>query len=75
MTAMLSKMSILCVKAGYEMRLASYASKHALQCLTVKVFVRTYTHAYRTTVLISETFTVWFRAVLEVRLDSYGLRQ
>ena len=42
-TPLLSEMSILCVRAGCEMRLASYVSKHASQYLSDKPLVRTST--------------------------------
>ena len=42
MTALLSEMSIICVRAGYEVRMASYASKHASQSLSDKPFFYVY---------------------------------
>ena len=49
MTALLSEMSIFCVRAGYEIQFASYASKHAMQCLSDKPAVRTYMDNLKTT--------------------------
>ena len=40
MTALLSDMSTLCVRAGCKIRMVSYASKHALQSLSDKPFLR-----------------------------------
>ena len=40
MTALLSAMSIFCIRAGCKIQMASYASKHALQSLFDKLFVR-----------------------------------
>ena len=66
-------MSIFSVRAGCEIQLMSYGSKHALQSLSDKHFVGTYmyTHnlklqviygclAYRVTALLLETFLVCF---------------
>ena len=77
---------IFCVQGECEIRLASYGSKRSSQFLTVKPFVRSYTHNFKTiqvicgrsaygmTVLLPETFTVWFRVAREIRLESYGSR-
>ena len=86
MTALLS-MSIFWVRAPSEIRLASYGSKHASQCLYNVPFVYTYMHtcnlklqviygrsAYWITALLSETFLVWFRVAWEIWLESYGSR-
>ena len=48
MTALLWEMSMFCVRAGCEIRLVSYSSKHASQSLSNKPFVRTYTHNLKT---------------------------
>ena len=48
-TAPLSVVSIFCVRAGCEVRLASYGSKYAWQCLYDKPFVHTYTHNLKIT--------------------------
>ena len=74
MTALLLEMSVFCVRAGYEMRFASYGSKHESQSLYDKPFVCTYMLNLKTTgriwtfciskaALLSETFLVWFRVV------------
>ena len=72
MTALLSEISIFCVRAGCEIRLMTYGSKHSLQfllishlcvltCITWKLHV-VYGHsAYQMTALPSDTFLVWFR--------------
>ena len=39
MTALLSEMSIFCVRAGFEIQMANYASKHASQSLSDKLFL------------------------------------
>ena len=49
MTALLSEMSIFYVRAGCEIQLASYGSKHALQTLSGNPFVCTYKHNLKTT--------------------------
>ena len=49
MTAVLSDMSIFCVRAGCKMQLASYGSKNALQSLSDKPFVHTDMHNLKTT--------------------------
>ena len=78
----------VCVRARCEIRMVSYTSKHAMQSLSDKPFLRiqcTKTHnsklqilcgcsSYRTTAILSETFFVWFRVALEIQLESYGLR-
>ena len=87
MTALLTKMSIFCVRAGCEIRLLSYVSKHSSQfqlirhlfmltCNTWKLQVIHGRSAYRITVLLSETFlhVVWFRVAREIQLESYGPR-
>ena len=39
-----------CVRVGCKLQLGSYGSKHALKCLSDKLFVRTYcTHILKTT--------------------------
>ena len=48
-TALLSEMSIFCVIAGCEIRLASYGSKYASQCLFGKPFLCPYMHNLKTT--------------------------
>ena len=49
MTALLSEMSIFCVKAGCETPLMSYAFQHTSQCLSEKTFVHIiYTHNLKT---------------------------
>ena len=47
-TALLSEMSILCVRAGCEKRMVSYASKHASQSLSNKPFVHRGMHNLNT---------------------------
>ena len=85
MTALLSKMYILCVRAECEIRMVSYASKHALQSLsdkpysvfrhkTQKLKVICGRSAYWTTAMLSETFFVWFRVAREIRLGNYSPR-
>ena len=49
MTALLSEISIFWVRAVYEIRLASYGSKHALQPRSDTPFVHTYAHNLKTT--------------------------
>ena len=73
MTALLWEMSIFCVRAGCEILLASYGSKHVFQSLSSTPFVRTITHitwkllvmyklsAHWMTALLSDTFFVWFK--------------
>ena len=88
-TASLSEMSIFCVRVGCEIRMNSHASKHTSQSLSAEPFLRINTglrhirwklqviygrSAYRTTAILSETFFVWFRVALEIRLGSYGPR-
>ena len=86
-TALLSEMFIFCVRVGCVIQLVSYGSKHASQSLYHKPFVRTVLQritwklqviygcsAYQMTVLLSETFLVWFRVAWEIRLESYGFR-
>ena len=41
MTALLSKMSIVCVRPGYEIQLVSYGFKHALQSLSNQLCAHT----------------------------------
>ena len=51
MTALLLEMSIFCVRAGCEIRMASYASKHTLQSLSDEPFLHiqcTQTHRLKT---------------------------
>ena len=48
MTALLSKMSIFCVRAGRKIGLAGYGSMHTSQCLSDKQFCCTYTHNLKT---------------------------
>ena len=86
-SALLSKMSIFCVRAGCKKGLVSYGSKHALQSLSDKPFVHTYiTHltwklqvvprhsTHWTTAQLSETFVVWYRDAWEIWPESYGPR-
>ena len=89
-TALLSEMSIFCVRAGCEKRMVSYASKDASQSLSNKPFVHIplYLEAcitwklqlicerstYRTTAMLSGTFFVCFRVAWEIQLKSYGPR-
>ena len=88
MTALLLEISIFCVRAGCEIRMESYASKHALQFLSDKPFciysvlrhitwklqVISECSAYRTTAILSKTFFVWFIIAIEIWLKSYGPR-
>ena len=88
LTALLFEMSIMWVRAGYEIWMASNASKHTLQSfsynrswvyslfrhITWKVQVIFGHSAYRTTAMLLGTFLMWFRVALEIRLESYGLR-
>ena len=48
-TALLLKISIFCVKAGFEIWLPSYGSKHSSQFLSNKPFVHPYMHNLKTT--------------------------
>ena len=75
-------MFIFCVKAGHEIQLLSYGSKHSSQFLSDKSFVRPSTHNLKTTgykwtfsILTDcstiETFLVWFRVAREIQLESY----
>ena len=51
MTPLLSKMSIFCVRAGCEIQMATYTSKHASHSLSNKPFLRvqcTQTHNLKT---------------------------
>ena len=87
-TVLLSEMYIFCVKAGFEIQIVSYTSKHGLQSLSDRPFyvysvLRRITwklqvvhecSAYRTTAILSETFFVCFRLALGIRLKSYGPR-
>ena len=49
MTALLSGVPIFCVRAGCEIGLVSYGSKHSLQFLSDQWFVHPYTHNLKTT--------------------------
>ena len=49
MTALLSEMSIFCVRAGCVIRMASYGSKHSLLFFSNKPFVGPYRHNLKTT--------------------------
>ena len=85
-TALLLEIAIFCVRAECEIG----TSKHASQSLCDKPFLHiqcTYSRhitwklqviygrsAYRMTAILSETFFVWFRVALEIRLKSYGPR-
>ena len=83
-TVLLSEMAIFYIRAGCKIQMVGYGSEYASQCLSNKSFVRTRItwqvqviyglSAYRTTVLLSETFVVWFRVALEIGLESYGPR-
>ena len=80
MTPVLLDMSIFCVRAGQEIQLASYGSKHALQCHFDKPYMHTYMsnmkstgHVWtlcilnsRSTTHVSETFLVSFRFAWEI---------
>ena len=48
-TTLLSEMYIFCVRAGCDIGMAIYASKHASESLSYKPFVRTYTHDLKST--------------------------
>ena len=48
-TSLLSQMYIFCVRAGCEIRMAIYASKHASESPSYKPFVITYTHNLKST--------------------------
>ena len=88
MTALLSEMSIICIRAGCEVRMARYAFKHSSQSLsngyfcvysvfrhiTWKLQVIRTCLAYRTTAVLSETLFVWLRFAIEIWLESYGPR-
>ena len=81
-TALLSVMSIFRFKAGCEIRLVSYGSKHAsysffpisslrvLTSITWKLQVIYGRSAHRTTALLSETFLVWLRVAWEIQLET-----
>ena len=87
-TALISEMYIFCVRARFEIRSASYASKHALQYLSNRLFyaysvlkritwklkVVRERSSYRTTAILSETIFVCFRVALGIRLESFGPR-
>ena len=89
MTALLSKMFIFFVRAGCEIWMASYVSKHALQSLsdkpllciqilrhiTWKLQVIRGSSAHRMTATLSETFFACFRVPLEIWLESWSPRQ
>ena len=47
-TALLSEMYIFCVRARFEIRMAIYSSKHGLESLFDKPFVRIITHNLKT---------------------------
>ena len=51
--ALLSEMYIFCVRAGCEIRMAIYASKHASEFLSYKQLVRIYTHTARKALVYS----------------------
>ena len=88
MTVLLSEMSIFFVRAGCEIQMASYASKHALQSLSDKSFLHNSVlrritwklqvihkcSVYRMTAILSETFFVWFRVAMQIWLESYDPR-
>ena len=74
MTALLSEISIFCVRAGWEIWLMSYGSKNSLQyfpishlcvltCITWKLQVISRCSACRMSALLSNTFLVWFSVV------------
>ena len=85
-------MTIFCVRAGCNIWMVSYTSKHALRCFSGKPFVHIHVQlylrhitwklqvicgrsAYQTTVILLDTFFVWFRVAWEIWLESYGHRQ
>ena len=90
MTALLSEMSIFCVRGGYKIRMARCASKRTSQSLSGKPFcvysaLRHITWklqaicgilTYWTTArcILSETLFGWFRFALEIQLECYGPR-
>ena len=86
MTAVLLEMCIMCVKAGCEIWLTSYVSKHTSQYLSDKPFGRTYTRNFKTTgyiwtfcisnncSTIEDVYCV-VRAAWEIPLESYGPKQ
>ena len=90
MTALLSEIYIFCVRAECEIWIASYASKHAsqsisekqlciykysvLRCITWRLQIICGCSAYPTTAILSDTFFVWFRVAIEIRLESYSTK-
>ena len=85
MAALLSEMSISCVRSGCKILQVSYGSKHTSQCLFDKAFAHTYVHNLKTagdirTFYISNScstirrFLVCFRVAWEIRLESYDPR-
>ena len=82
----MERISIFCVRAGCEMPLVSYVSKHSSQFFPLShVCVLICTHNLKTTgyiwtfsisinALLSDTFFVWFRVAKEIQLKSYGSR-
>ena len=89
MTALLTEMSIFCVRGGCKILIARYTSKCALQSLsdkplshiqcilihkTRKLQVICGHSAYWMTLILSETIFVLFRFVLEIQLEIYGPR-
>ena len=86
MTAVLLEISIFCIRAGCELRLVGYGSKHSLHFLSDNTSLyrnnlKTTGHihmcgysAYRMTPLLLETFFEWYRVAWEIWLEGYGLR-
>ena len=82
MTALLSGMSIVCVKAGCKMQniyhslfpISHFRVYSVLRHITWKLQVICGRSANRTTAILSETFFVWFRVAIEIWLESCGSR-
>ena len=69
--ALLLEMSIFCVRAVCAIPVVSYGSKHALQSLSNKPFVRTYmynlnTSGHRTIAIVSDK-ALWYIGISKYR--------
>ena len=73
MTALLSGMSIFSVRARCKIRIAIYTFRiySVLRHITWKLQVVCGHSAYWMTAILSDTFYVWFRVALGIRLESY----
>ena len=61
-------------KTHYSLSTSHFCIYSVLRHITLKLQVICGRSAYWTAAIISETFFVWFRVALDIRLNSYGLR-